>query len=118
MCVRCFFFFSSRRRHTRLTCDWSSDVYSSDLRLVLRRISECAAVYAVVSLPLRAALKRGALVTAANWPVVIVQFIVVSIARVALAVPIVGGGCRVAVLSNADGSSILAGGLPSAARIV
>src|SRR5690242_20823863 len=28
-----FFFFSSRRRHTRLTCDWSSDVCSSDLRL-------------------------------------------------------------------------------------
>src|SRR6516225_8488910 len=27
------FFFSSRRRHTRLTCDWSSDVCSSDLRL-------------------------------------------------------------------------------------
>src|SRR6266571_9040008 len=27
----CFFFFSSRRRHTRLTCDWSSDVCSSDL---------------------------------------------------------------------------------------
>src|SRR5438477_5104129 len=25
------FFFSSRRRHTRLTCDWSSDVCSSDL---------------------------------------------------------------------------------------
>src|SRR6266571_3592455 len=23
-------FFSSRRRHTRLTCDWSSDVCSSD----------------------------------------------------------------------------------------
>src|SRR5690242_21325039 len=28
-----FFFFSSRRRHTRLTCDWSSDVCSSDLLL-------------------------------------------------------------------------------------
>src|SRR6266480_598357 len=27
-----YFFFSSRRRHTRLTCDWSSDVCSSDLR--------------------------------------------------------------------------------------
>src|SRR5690242_1534830 len=27
---RAFFFFSSRRRHTRLTCDWSSDVCSSD----------------------------------------------------------------------------------------
>src|SRR5438477_8237927 len=25
------FFFSSRIRHTRLTCDWSSDVCSSDL---------------------------------------------------------------------------------------
>src|SRR6266480_3163913 len=27
------FFFSSRRRHTRLTCDWSSDVCSSDLAM-------------------------------------------------------------------------------------
>src|SRR5690242_14761926 len=27
-----YFFFSSRRRHTRLTCDWSSDVCSSDLQ--------------------------------------------------------------------------------------
>src|SRR6266480_4364273 len=31
----CFFFFSSRRRHTRLTCDWSSDVCSSDLFAVV-----------------------------------------------------------------------------------
>src|SRR5262249_59978139 len=28
---RVFFFFSSRRRHTRLVSDWSSDVCSSDL---------------------------------------------------------------------------------------
>src|SRR5256886_9195555 len=28
-----FFFFSSRRRHTRFDCDWSSDVCSSDLIL-------------------------------------------------------------------------------------
>src|SRR6266568_5427637 len=27
----CCFFFSSRRRHTRWNCDWSSDVCSSDL---------------------------------------------------------------------------------------
>src|SRR5262249_59475686 len=27
----CCFFFSSRRRHTRLVSDWSSDVCSSDL---------------------------------------------------------------------------------------
>src|SRR5256886_6475265 len=30
-----FFFFSSRRRHTRFDCDWSSDVCSSDLFLGL-----------------------------------------------------------------------------------
>src|SRR2546430_2324249 len=29
---RVVFFFSSRRRHTRFDCDWSSDVCSSDLR--------------------------------------------------------------------------------------
>src|SRR2546430_11081465 len=29
-CEACFFF-SSRRRHTRFDCDWSSDVCSSDL---------------------------------------------------------------------------------------
>src|SRR5260370_15608485 len=28
-----FFFFSSRRRHTRFKCDWSSDVCSSDLQI-------------------------------------------------------------------------------------
>src|SRR6266480_7393044 len=31
MPITVFFFVSSRRRHTRLTCDWSSDVCSSDL---------------------------------------------------------------------------------------
>src|SRR2546430_8702562 len=31
--IELFFFFSSRRRHTRFDCDWSSDVCSSDLEL-------------------------------------------------------------------------------------
>src|SRR5438034_8653581 len=31
VCCYCIFFFSSRRRHTRSLCDWSSDVCSSDL---------------------------------------------------------------------------------------
>src|SRR5256885_17051561 len=31
LCCRDVFFFSSRRRHTRLQGDWSSDVCSSDL---------------------------------------------------------------------------------------
>src|SRR5207248_8499122 len=30
----CFFFFSSRRRHTRSYGDWSSDVCSSDLEVL------------------------------------------------------------------------------------
>src|SRR2546430_4553050 len=30
------FFFSSRRRHTRFDCDWSSDVCSSDLKRAFR----------------------------------------------------------------------------------
>src|SRR2546430_4525208 len=32
------FFFSSRRRHTRFDCDWSSDVCSSDLRRLRRLV--------------------------------------------------------------------------------
>src|SRR5690242_6612779 len=42
------FFFSSRRRHTRLTCDWSSDVCSSDLTAasrILGLVREIVAAY-------------------------------------------------------------------------
>src|SRR5256886_11045378 len=35
---RLFFFFSSRRRHTRFDCDWSSDVCSSDLLADLQHL--------------------------------------------------------------------------------
>src|SRR2546430_17730897 len=38
------FFFSSRRRHTRFDCDWSSDVCSSDLEIPLRRMRPANAV--------------------------------------------------------------------------
>src|SRR5256886_2057698 len=34
------FFFSSRRRHTRFDCDWSSDVCSSDLTLLEKHAAE------------------------------------------------------------------------------
>src|SRR5260370_35963901 len=34
----CCFFFSSRRRHTRFKCDWSSDVCSSDLEIKIDHI--------------------------------------------------------------------------------
>src|SRR3989475_10383285 len=44
-----FFFFSSRRRHTRFDCDWSSDVCSSDLgrRNGVTRSGERAVIGAV-----------------------------------------------------------------------
>src|SRR5260370_34731367 len=50
VCHYIFFFFSSRRRHTRFKCDWSSDVCSSDLAL-LRRLPQQPGV--------RAACARG-----------------------------------------------------------
>src|SRR5260370_13078698 len=34
------FFFSRRRRHTRFKCDWSSDVCSSDLPIITRRVGD------------------------------------------------------------------------------
>src|SRR2546430_8555056 len=40
----CFFFFSSRRRHTRFDCDWSSDVCSSDL---LKYATDLGSAYTV-----------------------------------------------------------------------
>src|SRR5256885_14994979 len=42
-----FFFFSSRRRHTRLQGDWSSDVCSSDLSLPERPTVHSAVLPAV-----------------------------------------------------------------------
>src|SRR5256886_11572472 len=40
----CVFFFSSRRRHTRFDCDWSSDVCSSDLCVGRRQPVLCGTV--------------------------------------------------------------------------
>src|SRR3989449_2210070 len=45
----CFFFFSSRRRHTRCSRDWSSDVCSSDLRGDITKYSSDAIVNAANS---------------------------------------------------------------------
>src|SRR5260370_29239821 len=50
----CALFFSSRRRHTRFKCDWSSDVCSSDL------VDDKAAVRGDVVLPVRNTLGRDA----------------------------------------------------------
>src|SRR5215213_7815220 len=58
---------------------------------------------------LKAALKRGALIAAANWPLVIVQFVTESILKLLLAVPIVGGAFLVALLLDTSMSDLLRG---------
>lgn len=47
-------------------------------------------------------LKRGALVTAANWQVVVVQFVADTLFKTLLAVPIVGGLVLVALVIGGD----------------
>src|ERR1039457_7589890 len=62
----CLLFFSSRRRHTRLQGDWSSDVCSSDLITkacryepsVNRTYAEMAAHHGVAVIPARRAKPR------------------------------------------------------------
>src|SRR5256885_3420385 len=58
-----FFFFSSRRRHTRLQGDWSSDVCSSDLGLYyrepIRRTAVASASYVTGSHAFKAGIQYG-----------------------------------------------------------
>src|SRR5947207_12154042 len=58
---------------------------------------------------LKAALKRGALIAAANWPLVIVQFVAESSLKLMLAVPVVGGAFLVALLLATSMSELLRG---------
>ncbi len=58
---------------------------------------------------LKTALKRGALIAAANWPLVAVQFIAEGTFKVLLAVPVVGGVFLVVLLLGADAEEVLSG---------
>ena len=51
---------------------------------------------------LKTALKRGALIAAANWPLVVVQFVAESTLKLILGVPVVGGIFLVVLLLDAD----------------
>jgi hypothetical protein len=70
------------------------------------------------TLPLRAALKHGALITAANWPVVLIEFAIESLFKFALAVPVIGGALMVAVLVGDDLGTIFGQGVRAAADLV
>jgi hypothetical protein len=56
-------------------------------------------------------LKRGALLAAANWPVVAIQFVAETAFQVLLAVPIIGAAILVAVLIGGDLGDLLQGSL-------
>jgi len=53
-------------------------------------------------LPLKAALKRGALIAAANWPVTLIQAVADSLFKLLIAAPLVGGIFLVALVVGAD----------------
>jgi len=57
---------------------------------------------------LKDCLKRGALVVAANWQVVVVQFVADALFKTLLAVPIVGGVFLVVLLIGGDPNELLA----------
>ena len=56
-------------------------------------------------------LKRGALLTAANWQVVAIQFVAETTFQVLLAVPVIGAAVLVAVLLGGDLAELLQGSL-------
>ena len=58
---------------------------------------------------LKLLLKRGALLAAANWPAVAIQFVAETTFQMLLAVPIIGAAILVAVLLGADLGELLAG---------
>lgn len=62
-------------------------------------------------LPLRSSLKRGALIAAANWPLILIEFVALSVFQSALTVPALGGAFVVAVLAQADVAALLGQGL-------
>ena len=58
---------------------------------------------------LKISLKRGALVAAANWPLIVVQFIAESTLKLLLAVPVIGGIVLVVLLLDGDVAELLRG---------
>jgi hypothetical protein len=60
---------------------------------------------------LKSALKRGGLLAAANWQVVVIQFVAESTFKLLLAVPIVGGALLMALLLGRDFVDLLRGDL-------
>jgi hypothetical protein len=57
--------------------------------------------------PLKSTLKRGALVAAANWQVVVIQSVADSLFKVLIAMPLVGGIFLVAIVVGAEPGALM-----------
>lgn len=70
----------------------------------------------------RLALKRGALLATANWPVVLVQFVAEAIFKALLAVPVVGGVVLVVLFLGIEPSDLVVRGpresIPAVATVL
>jgi hypothetical protein len=76
------------------------------------RITNASILRSILArLNLKLTLKRGALLAAANWPLVLVQFAAESIFKLALAVPVVGGALLAGLLLDGAPPDLLAGDL-------
>jgi hypothetical protein len=62
-------------------------------------------------LNLKLLLKRGALMAAANWPTVAIQFVAETTFQILVAIPILGAAVLLSVIVGADLSTLLQGGL-------
>jgi len=62
---------------------------------------------------IKLALKRGALITAANWEVVVIQFIADSVFKALLTVPVIGAAFLLALIVGSSVPDVLAGDLRS-----
>ena len=60
------------------------------------------------------ALKRGALVAAANWPVVTIQFLAESVFKALLMVPVIGAASLVTLLVGGSAGDLLTSGVQAA----
>src|SRR5262249_59419904 len=76
-----------------------------------RRMSGTFAQNTMSRVALKHLLKRGALLAAANWQTVAIQFVAQMTFQVLLAVPIIGAAILVAVLLGADLAELLQGSL-------
>lgn len=70
------------------------------------------------ALALKSALTRGAVITSANWPVVLIDFGIETLYKAALAVPIVGGAFVVGVIFGHDLQGVMSEGTRGAADMV